>query len=508
MDTLLGIDLGTSSIKIILADRSGSVLCSTTKEYKLVTPNAGWAEQDPADWIQALHDGMNELFTCFPNEAGRVQGIGITGQMHGLVPVGLDGNPVCNAVLWADRRCEEEVRELESKIPLEKWMDTTGSRPNVSFTLPKILWMRRNQPDLFDRTAFFMLPKDFLRYYLTGIRATDETDASATLMYDIVNREWSQNILTAFTLDAERLPSVLSSSSQAGVLTDGPAKALGLSSGIPVICGAGDAEAQAIGNGIVRPNSWLCTIGTGGQIFTPVAQANTDRQGRIHTLCHGVSGMWHVMGATLSAGMSLQWLSRHILHMEGDGAYNELVDLVAHSRPGANGLIFLPYLFGERTPHMDDKAKGAFIGFNFHHMRKDMVRSVIEGVLFSLRECIDIMQEIGLPFPLSICMTGGAAESIGWRQLAADIFGVPVTRCTSRGGSAYGAIILTAVGIGWFPTVEAAADSWVTAIDTVYPDDTAHEAYRELYEIFRDAYKNLQGTFAKLDDAAKKSPRS
>ncbi|GIM46727.1 xylulokinase [Collibacillus ludicampi] len=499
MDTLLGIDLGSSSIKLILVDRHGKVVDATAKEYVIHSRSMGWAEQNPEDWLAALKEGIEELRSHHPEWISHLKGIGITGQMHGLVPVGQDGKPVSYAMIWADRRCEEEVQELENRIPLETWVEITGSRPHVSFTLPKILWMRRNQPDLFAKTSYYLLPKDYIRYVLTGIFATDVTDASATLMFDIKKRQWSQTILQSFDLDVQKLPKTYPSISQVGRLTVSAAEWLGLNPGIPVICGAGDAEAQAIGNGVVNPGTWLCTIGTGGQIFTPVTTEVTDRQGRIHTFCHGVEGVWHLMGATLSAGMSLQWIARHILNLEGQDAYGELMKLVQSVSPGSKGLIYLPYLFGERTPYMDNKAKGAFIGLGFHHTRKEMVRAVLEGVLFSLRQSIDVIQEIGISPPASMILTGGAAESSIWRQMAADIFGIPVSRCTSRSGSAYGAVILAAVGLGWFPDVQSAADSWIHITDTTYPDRAVHQRYQSFYSIFRESYRDLRNTFLKID---------
>lgn len=499
MKTILGIDLGTSSIKLILVNDLGTVLATATKEYPLYTPNPGWAEQNPAEWISALRDGMRNLLASYPEGVEKIQGIGVTGQMHGIVPIDEKGQPLSAAMIWADRRCDEEVRELEEKLPVSTWMGITGSRPNVSFSLPKILWFRRHMPDLYEKTVCFLLPKDYIRFVLTGSFATDESDASATLMFDIKQKKWSEEILGELGVSSSHLPPVYPSAHLTEALNSDGSNILGIPAGIPVVCGLGDAQAQAIGNGIASPGSWLCTVGTGGQIFTPVEEPVMDMEGQIHTLCHGEKGTWNLMGATLSAGASLQWLAAKVLNMDGEQKYNQLMELVPESCIGSNGLIFLPYLFGERTPHMDDKVKGAFVGLSYSHNRADMVRAVLEGVLFSLRESIEIIHGLQIKYPKEICITGGAAESAVWRQLAADIFGVPISRCSSRSGSAYGAVILAAVGIGWYSSVKEAVDAWIDTTDHVTPSLVNHEKYNAYYSIYKKLYSSLSEANAELD---------
>jgi xylulokinase len=494
MDVLLSIDLGTSSLKAVLVTTEGEIVGTVTKSYPIYTPQDGWVEQRTDDWVFALKEGVKELI----DPKCSVKGIGITGQMHGLVAIGENGSPLGNAVIWSDKRCEKEVEELERNFPIEKWVGLTGSRPNTSFTLAKILWMKKNQSNQYAGTKYFLLPKDFIRYWLTGTIVTDETDASATLMYDIRKKQWSDEILKKFDIHSESLPTVLSSVEQTGELMKEAATELDLHPGIPIFSGAGDAEAQAIGNGIVREGNWLCTIGTSGQIFTPISEVKVDLQGRVHTLCHAVPDSWHLMGATLSAGMSLQWVTQNIFKMKDDRAFETVMSEAEQASPGASGLFFLPYLFGERTPYMDPKARGAFVGLTYTHTRAEMARAVIEGVLFSLAHCLEIMESIGTNCPERITITGGAAEHHIWRQIASNVFGIPVSRCSSRGGSAYGAAILTAVGIGWFPTVQSVVDAWIRTKDTVEPDLSLHSIYQEYLDVYKDLYSHLYEPYQKI----------
>lgn len=489
MCAVLGVDLGTSSLKVVAVDPSGEVLATRAVEYAIHTPRPGYAEQDPQDWIQALQEAVTAV------RGAEIEAIALTGQMHTLVAVDHATRPLGPAVLWSDRRCEAEVAELEAWRAIPNWVTMTGNRPNVSFTLAKVLWLRRHSPLLYESVHRFLLPKDYLRWWMTGEQATDETDASATLMFDIRTRSWSEEVLHGFDLNPALLPPVLPSSGLAGRLHGRAAVVLGLRPGIPVYAGAGDAECQALGNGVVRPGRWLCTIGTSGQIFTPVRQPVTDPNGRIHTLCHAVPGLWHVMGATLSAGLCLQWLVHHVLRLQGDDTYERALAGVAASPPGARALLFLPYLTGERTPHMDPHAKGAFVGLQLHHTKEDLVRAVMEGVLFSLRDAANVIQQAGIPAPTDILMTGGAAGNPLWRQMAADVFGVPVSESVSRYGAAFGAAILAAAGMGWFRSVEEAVDAWVKSGEPVEPHPDVGAAYDELFALFRHVYPSLRATF-------------
>lgn len=505
MGTILSIDLGTSALKLILVDSNGKLMGSVTESYNIQIPQPGWAEQKPGDWIGALIKGVKRLKQESPDAMYDVAGIGITGQMHGLVSLDKNGVPVCNAIIWADKRCEEEVGELEANFSLDTWMNMTGNRPNVSFTLPKILWLRHHVSNIFNRVSHFLLPKDYVRFWLTGNYATDPTDASATLMFDIVNKCWADDVLTAFDIERAMLPDILGSSDIAGVLSHEAAGLLDIRPGIPVICGLGDAEAQAVGNCVVDDDSWLCIIGTGGQIFTPVDRVIVDKKARVHTLCHGVPDKWHMMGATLSAGASLQWLAEHIFQVRGYKAYDELVNTVDLTSCGSDGLIFLPYLFGERTPIMDPKAKGAFIGFDFHHTKSHMVSAVLEGVLFSLYESINILADLKGKYPEAITITGGAAQSMVWRQMAANIFGMPIIRHIDLAGSTYGAAILTAVGLAIYPSIKACAEAWIESGDVTHPNMVLHDNYLAYFDVYKGLYSSLKDSFDKLDTLYKGS---
>lgn len=503
---ILGIDLGTSSMKSVLVNKEGVIVHSVSIEYDIVSSQSGWAEQDPEQWWVALKKAMAQMRSIHPHLISQLQGVGMTGQMHSLVVVGQAGIPLTNAILWSDQRCHQEVSELEDRYSIEKWVKLTGNRPHVSFTLPKLLWLKRYHRDLFKQIRCFLLPKDFLRYRLTGVLATDATDASATLMFDTFHRKWSEEIISTFDIPSHIFPPLIASELPAGRLTAAAAQELGLPAGIPVMCGVGDVEAQALGNGVFQEGRWLCTIGTGGQIFTPVKNEVMDRKGRIHTLCHA-SNVWHIMGATLAAGSSLQWFIRKILERDEQIIYRTLEDVRNLSVPGSRGLFFLPYLFGERTPHMDETAKGAFIGLHFQHTQKDMLRAILEGVLFSLRQSMEVIQDIGLPRPTSIRFTGGAAESKAWRQIAADIFGLPVSRSNSRAGAAYGAAILAAVGCHWFPSLKKALDRWIQIKDTVYPDPQVHFAYYPYFTAYKNSYDRLKETFEEVEQTQSKCDR-
>ncbi len=491
---ILAIDVGTSSVKLAAVNEAGAIVQTAAVEYPVDSPQTGWFEQSAEYWTAAIIKGM----AAFRNDP--VRAISVTGQMHGLVAVREGGKVLHPAILWSDRRCDAEVAAMLEKFSLQQWMEMTGNRPNVSFTLAKLMWFKRHKPDLYEQASCFLLPKDYIRYWLTAEMATDPSDASATLMFDLAEKRWSSTVLEAFDLDQGKLPPILSSAALAGKLKEETAQPLGLEAGIPVYCGAGDAECQAIGNGVVHPGSWLCSIGSGGQIFTPLEEPLIDLQGKLHTLCHGVAGRWHIMGATLSAGASLSWLAKHIYGMESRQDESSLIAEAAHSPAGAGGLLFTPYLFGERTPYMDSNARGTFIGLDYNHTRADMTRAVIEGVLFSLKQSKEAIVDLGLKQPDSLIITGGPAEDALWRQIAADIFGIPVHTFTSRSGAAYGAAILAAVGLGWFAHAEDAAQAWLTQADLVYPLKENIHLYQRMYKLYTGIYPALNEIFAAANE--------
>jgi xylulokinase len=499
VDVILGIDLGTSSLKMAFFDRDGKQLEDYSTCYPIHMPNVGWHEQKPDDWVQALKSGIDEIRRYHPSLLENLQAIGITGQMHGFVPVDRNGDHLYPAIIWSDQRNGAELERLTRALPIEGWVELTGNRPNSSFTLGKILWLKNHLPDVYGRTYKFLLPKDYLRMKLVGTFLTDYSDASATLMMNIRKGEWSEWVCRTFQVDRGKLPDIKKSTESAGTVTDEAAALFGLKSGIPVYCGCGDAQAQAIGNSIIREDEWLCTIGTGGQLFVSTDRPYVDKKGTVHTLAHGIPEKWVLMGATLSAGMSLKWLGESVF--QSRYGLGELLDRAKGAEPGSKGLIFLPYLAGERTPHMDKSAKGTFVGLTNGHTVAEMVRSVVEGVLFSLYDAYTIVTETIGRRPNRLVLTGGAVRHPLWLSTAADLFGIPVERKKGVGSGSYGAAMLAAVGSGLYPDFPGLFRTWnvSSGAETYEPDWENHRIYMDLFGIYQDLYHPLQDAFQRLD---------
>lgn len=504
MKNYLGIDLGTSSIKVSVVSQTGEVITSAAKAYPTHTPNDGWMEQNPDQWVMAMREACADVMNIITPLGAEIHAISVTGQMHGIVPVDIDGKWLHPAIIWSDRRNTEELAVLQSELTNEEWIRITGNRPNISFTIGKIIWFRKHHPDLYDKTAKFLLPKDFIRMQLTDTIETDYSDASATLMMDLQKLTWSKKILQHFQIDHHKIPELKSSTSLVGSITRKTVERFGLKEGIPVICGCGDAQAQALGNGILHSKNWLCTIGTSGQLFVSLDQPSIDKKGMLHSLAHADSGKWVLMGATLSAGISFKWLAESIFCNETD--INELLDLASTSVPGAKKLLFFPYLFGERSPYMDEKAKGAFIGLTNEHTKSEMARAVVEGVLFSLYQSFKIVEEVTDKKCEYLFVTGGAAEHPLWVTTAANIFNVPIVSNKSRGGGAYGAAMLAAVGVGDYKNLEDVSKNWgLDHHEKVHkPDQALHVYYENLFEIYAKAYDSLKEIFHVLHDCQEK----
>ena len=501
MKRYLGIDLGTSSLKVVIVNQRGEIINSSTINYAVKIPNEGWVEQDPNQWINALKKALTDLKKLDSQILQEIHAISVTGQMHGIVPVNPSGQALHDAIIWSDRRNEQELSALQTELTNEEWVAITGNRPNISFTLGKILWVKNHQYGLYEKTDKFLLPKDFLRMQLTGIAETDYSDASATLLLDIRTLNWSEKIISLFQLDRSKLPEIKSSISFSGSITRNSAEMFGLKEGTPVICGCGDAQAQALGNGILHPKDWLCTIGTSGQLFVSTERLAMEKSGKLHTLVHADPGKWVLMGATLSAGMSFKWLAESIL--DSQLGIKELLDLASTASAGSKNLLFLPYLFGERSPYMDERAKGTFIGLTNEHTKSDLARAVVEGVLFSLYQSFRIVEETIGEKCKYLVLTGGGAQHGLWVRTAADIFNVPVVRNNSRGGGAYGAAILAAVGAGDFNTLSQVAEMWgLYQHEMIYdPNTVLHEKYEKLYQVYVRAYDSLKEIFHRLHDS-------
>jgi xylulokinase len=456
------------------------VLATATHGYPLSTPRPGWAEQDPADWLRAAEDALVEV-----SRGRAVAGIGLSGQMHGLVVLDDAGRVIRPAILWNDQRTAAECAEIEERIGLERLISLTGNRALPGFTAPKLLWLRRHEPDAYARIARVLLPKDYVRLGLTGEWAIDASDASGTLLLDVARRDWSPDVLDALELPREWLPPVLESPERAAVTRPSDA----VSQGIPVAAGAGDQPAAAVGVGAVRPGTLSVVLGTSGVVLAPLPAYAHDAEARVHAFCHALPATWQAMGVMLSAAGSLQWLHDTVA---ADVPFDRLVAEAVAWQPGVEGLLFLPYLAGERTPHADPDARGAFVGLELRHDRGALVRAVLEGVAFGLRDSLDLLRALGVEATVARA-SGGGARSALWLRIVASVLGVPLERMESEEGSALGAALLGGVAGGVFADVDDAVARCVRVTETVEPDagwretyHAAHERYRALYPALRE----------------------
>jgi len=496
---LLGIDLGTSSVKTIIVDAdSGRVLGSASSGYPLSHPEAGAAEQDPEEWWQATVSAVQRA-TAEAGPESAIQAIGLSGQMHGTVLLDRQGEPVAPAIIWSDLRSAASAAALTSTIGRDHLLDIAGSPIAAGFQAATIHWLRQSRPELWSRTASVLLPKDYLRFRLTGDSATDPSDATATLLLDAQTRQWSPVLLDAVGVAPAQLPAIFASSAVTGELTDGAARELGLVAGIPVVGGAGDAAAAAVGSGVVDPSTLLLTLSSGAQALAPATTPAVDPEGRIHTFCsafepgNGRAG-WNLMGATMSAGLALRWLRHDLFELKDDEAFEDL-EAAANVPVGSDGLLFLPYLTGERTPHMNPDARGMFIGLGPEHGRPELTRAVLEGVAMALYDAFLVVRETGAN-PERIVLAGGGSRSPLWRQIIADLFGLPLVPLRIDEQSAYGAAILAASVTGGSPV--DLARQWASYGNPVEPDATNYARYQQLHALFRETYTANAGIFDRL----------
>jgi xylulokinase len=477
--TLVGLDVGTTGVKALALSVDGTVLATATRAYELSTPRPGWAEQDPEDWWRAANAALAEV------AAGRdVAGIGLSGQMHGLVVLDGAGRVIRPAILWNDQRTARECAEIEERVGRDRLIALTGNRALTGFTAPKLLWLRRHEPDAYARIARVMLPKDYVRLRLTGEWAIDASDASGTLLLDVAERRWSGEVLDVLDLPGEWLPPVLESPERAGETL--PSDTVSLAR--PVAAGAGDQPAAALGVGVTRPGALSVVLGTSGVVLAPLPAYAHDAEARVHAFCHAVPGAWQAMGVMLSAAGSLQWLHDVVAP---DVPFDRLVNEAEAWAPGAEGLLFLPYLAGERTPHADPDARGAFVGLELRHDRGALVRSVLEGVAFGLRDSLDLLHELGVDARVAR-VSGGGARSRAWLRIVASVLGVPLEVTESEEGSAFGAALLGGVAGGAYADVHEAVERCVRVTDTIGPDSSQVDAYAELHERYRALYPALR----------------
>lgn len=502
MRTMLGLDIGTSGAKAVVVRDDGEVIATGTADYPISHPHPLWSEQEPADWWAGAQAALKTALDASGTSPDDVAGLGLTGQMHGAVFLDAADAVIRPAMLWNDGRTAIQCDEIEARVGLERLLAIAGNPALEGFQAPKILWLREHEPEAYARVRRVLLPKDYIRLLLTGDAATDASDASGTLLLDLANRDWSDEILTALEIPRDWLPKVYEGPQVTGTLRDDVAAALGLSPGLPVVAGGGDNAAAAVGTGIVREGFVSSSVGTSGVIFAHTDTFIPDPSGRLHAFCHAVPGKYHLMGVTLAAGGSMQWWRETL---DDGSSFDDLATAAAAVPPGAEGLLFLPYLSSERTPHRDPLARGTFFGLTTRHTKAHMTRALMEGVVFSLRESVDIMRELGIAMDHARA-TGGGARGALWRELQADIYRMPVARTTTEEGPAYGAALLAGVGAGIYPDVEAASAKVALASERHEPDEARAVRYDAMFALYRDLYAATRDTMHALSDFAMVEP--
>ncbi len=504
MKYLIGIDLGTSGTKTVLFDENGESLASATVEYPMYQPQNGWAEQDPAHWWNACVSTLRQVMDKAGVAKEAVAGIGLSGQMHGLVMLDEAGEVLRNSIIWCDGRTAAECAEITETIGARRLIEITANPALAGFTAGKILWVRKNEPELYARCRHILLPKDYLRYKLCGVFATEVSDASGMNLLDVPGRRWSEEVLEKLAIDPALLPKMHESCEVTGAVTPEAAALTGLAAGTPVVGGAGDNAAAAVGTGVVESGKAFTTIGTSGVIFAHADAVSIDPGGRVHTFCSAVPGAYSVMSCTLAAGGSLQWFRNNFCAAEMQAAEGlgkdpyYLMDQQAERIPiGADRLLFLPYLMGERSPLLNPEARGVFFGLSGMHTRQHLLRAVLEGVAYSLRECLDVLREMGLPFGRMMA-TGGGGQSPLWRQMLADLYGCPVVTVANKEGPALGVALLAGVGAGVYPSVQEACRRIVRTGAPQTPIDENAQRYEPYYRLYREVYQSLKGQFKTL----------
>jgi xylulokinase len=485
----LGMDVGTGGTRALVIDQSGAVISSASEEHlPFASPQTGWAEQDPTDWWRACGVATRKALTQGSVRREQIACVGFSGQMHGAVLLDGQGQVVRPALIWCDVRTQKQADELSSTIGAERLRQLTCNPALTNFTLTKCLWVRQNEPGNWSRVRSLLLPKDYVRYRLTGERATDLADASGTLLLDVAHRRWSQEVLDLVQMDSALLPSLYESPEICAQVSEAGAAATGLLSGTPVVAGAGDQAAGAIGMGVVAPGAVSATIGTSGVVLAATNHPALEPEGRLHTFCHGLADRWLVMGVTQAAGLSLRWFRDQFGVINGHrDSYEDLTALAARVPAGSDGLLWAPYLMGERTPYLDAKARGMLVGLTASHTRAHVVRAILEGVAFSLRDTFTIFQQIDVPVK-TVRLGGGGARSPLWRQIQADVYGRAVERVAVEEGAAYGAAMLAGVGAKAWPSVDAAGAAVVRVASTTTPNskdlltmNRAYSSYRRIY---------------------------
>ena len=501
MAYLLGIDVGTSGSKALLIDEDGAVVSNVTTEYPMFTPRPLWAEQNPADWWEATITSIRQALDEVGVDAGEVAGIGLTGQMHGLVLLDEAGEVLRPCIMWNDQRTGAQCKSITEKVGAERVLQLTGNPVLPGFTAPKIVWVRENEPAVYEKAAKVLLPKDYVRYRLTGTYASEVSGASGTSLFNVGERAWSDEMLEALEIPKEWMPEVAESPVVTAHISEEAAEATGLKAGTPVVGGGGDQAAQAVGTGIIEEGVLSATLGTSGVVFAATEAYKVEPEGRLHAFCHAVPGKWHLMGVMLSAGGSFRWFRDALGEREKEAAaaagkdpYELLTELAAAAPTGCEGLVFLPYLTGERTPYPDPNARGVYFGLTLRHDKAHMVRAVLEGVAYGLRDSLELMRDLGLS-TAQVRGSGGGARSEFWRQILSDVFNTELVTVNVTEGAAYGAALLAGVGAEVYNSVEDACQSTIEITSKVSPNWEAVKQYEDFYAIYQSLYPALKEPF-------------
>ncbi len=504
MEYVIGVDLGTSGTKTVLFDTAGTVIASKTIEYPLYQPQNGWAEQDAADWWHAAAEGMRAVVEKSGVNKSDIKGIGISGQMHGLVMLDKAGNVLRRSIIWCDQRTGAECDEITSKVGKERLIEITANPALTGFTASKILWVRNHEPEIYEKCAHILLPKDYVRYMLTGEFATEVSDASGMQLLDVPKRKWSAEVLEKLGIDSALLAKVYESPEITGKVSARAAEMCGVKEGTAVVGGAGDNAAAAVGTGTVVDGRAFTTLGTSGVVFAHTSKLSIDPKGRVHTFCCAVPNAWHVMGVTQAAGLSLKWFRDNFCADEMTAARGMgvdpyyLMDKQAERIPiGADRLLYLPYLMGERTPHLDPDCRGAFIGLSAMHTRQHLLRAVMEGVVYSQRDSVEVLRAMGVKIGDMLACGGGGTSPL-WRQMLSDVYGCPVKTVKSKEGPALGAAILAAVGTGVYKSVEEACNEVIKLNEPQNPIAANSSEYEKFYAVYRSLYGALKENYKAL----------
>jgi xylulokinase len=497
MDYFIGIDVSTTATKALLIDSAGNVVTVASTQYSFETPRPLWSEQHPQLWWDGAQKSIRAVLKSSGVDAAQIGGIGLTGQMHGLVLLDAAGEVLRPAILWNDQRTQSQCDEIHRRIGREKFIQITGNVALTGFTAPKILWVKENEPDIYAKAAHVLLPKDFVRYKLTGDFAMDKADGAGTVLMDLKARDWSGDVLSALEIPRAWMPPLYEGPQVTGRLTPEAAALTELKAGTPVMAGGGDQSAQAVGVGAVTPGIVALTVGTSGVVFATTPSALIEPEGRLHAFCHAVPGMWHFMGVMLSAAGSLQWYRDTLAP---GMSFDDLLKEGESIPPGSEGLQFLPYLSGERTPHPDPLARGAFIGLTLRHTRGHMTRAVLEGVAFGLKDSFTLIQHAGLGVITQVRASGGGTKSALWRQILASVLDTELVTVNTTEGAAYGAALLAGVGAGCWSDVAVACNVAVKITASMAPIQKEADVYRKIYPLYRDLYPALKTHFSKLAD--------